>query len=129
MGNVLEVSMNHDNEDMEVTLGSFYKNMKALKEKGVDDGLIAYFKKKVDSILKMAESVKGIENAKNKNDGEAMKIALHSFYGNRNAFIDNGIDENLLKNFDDKVDTILVWDKKVKRKKRKWNTKLNLENS
>merc|ERR1711862_991789 len=69
---------------------------------------------KVEVILKMSKlrdliekDLQNIMDAKNAKDGEGMKTALHSFYENRKTLKDKGVDESVVKKFDDEVDAIL----------------------
>merc|ERR1711982_289084 len=61
-------------------------------------------KETMDHIKK---DMKKILEAKESKDNEDMEAALFSFYGNRQALKEKGIDGSIVKDFDKKVDAIL----------------------
>jgi len=126
MQNILKAKSSQDKEDMEAALHSFYRNRKALKSKDVDENVLNEFNDAVESILKkqdvrlskskdsietslklMNQDLKDIREANNAKDNEDMEAALRSFYTNRKTLKDKGVDENVMKDFGDKVNAIL----------------------
>merc|ERR1719464_1123895 len=121
--NMMEAKNTQDKEDMEAALVSFYGNRQTLKEKGFDESIMKDFDEKVDVILGMKElsqdekvketmrnmqyDMQNILKAKSNQDNEGMEAALHSFYGNRKTLKGKGVDEDVMKDFDDAVGSIL----------------------
>merc|ERR1712190_224228 len=131
---MIEAKNTQDNEVMEDALASFYGNRKTLKEKGFDDSIIKDFDEKVgvilgakqlsqqekskETMINMQYDMQNILKAKSNQDKENMEAALHSFYRNRKALKNNGVDEEVLNEFNDAVASVLQKpnDRKVKRK-------------
>jgi len=132
---ILKAKHTQDDEDMEAALHSFYGNRKALKDKGVDEGFMKGFDHKIDLILKpdgrqgkSKESAKGklevidhdlekIMEAENIHDEEVMEAALISFYEDRQKLKEKGVDESILKDYEEKLDDILETEKLRKDKR------------
>lgn len=128
--NIMDAKNTHDNEGMEAALYSFYGNRKTLREKGVDEDIMKDFDHEVDTILEkpdvrlsmsdegvkevlesINQDVKNVMEAKNSQDKEDMEAALVSFYRNRKTLDEIGFDPSITKDFDEKVDSILMMSK------------------
>merc|ERR1740121_261765 len=126
MQNIIKAKNNQDNEDMESALHSFYINRKTLKENGADEGVMKEFSDAVDAVLKkfdaglgkrkdgikrvmesINQDLNNILEAKNSDDAEDMEAALLSFYGNRKTLEEEDADENIVRDFDERVNDIL----------------------
>merc|ERR1740121_45855 len=138
MQNIVKAKSNQNNEDMESALHSFYINRKTLKENGADEGVMKEFSDAVDAVLKKSDvglgkrkdgikrvmesinqDLNNILEAKNSDDAEDMEAALLSFYGNRKTLEEEDADENIVRDFDERVNDIremkqLSQDDKVK---------------
>merc|ERR1712190_595513 len=78
-----------------------------------DRGKRAIFDEKADAkdIMDSIDvDIDKIKDAKDTQDDEDMEAALHSFYFNRNALKEIGVDEDIMKGLDDMVDAMLKTD-------------------
>merc|ERR1711862_322300 len=98
-------------------MNSFQGNRKILKVKGVNKAIIKKFEDKVDIVLsmekllqdkKVQETMKNMEtDLKNIMIFQDREAALHSYYEHKKTLKQKGINEAIMKHFDQKVDGIL----------------------
>merc|ERR1719232_1890263 len=118
---------------MEAALHSFYGNRKTLKEKGVDEGFIKGFDDKIELILNKPDGRQGkswkrakgelevinqdLESVLEAENDESEEEALISFYKDRYKLKEEGVDESILKKYEEKLDGILETEKLNKNKR------------
>lgn len=118
--NMIDALHKQEKENMEVAMNSFQGNRKILKVKGVNKAIIKKFEDKVDIVLRMEkllqdkkvqETMKNMEtdlkNIMIFQDSEDVEAALHSYDEHKKTLKQKGINEAIMKHFDQKVDGIL----------------------
>merc|ERR1711862_1062937 len=121
--NIVNAKKAQDKEEIEAALNSFYRNRKTLKDI-VDEDIMKDFDRAVDAILEkpvvrqgkghyiqyamdlIENDLQNIMDAKVTKDKEDMEVALNSFYKNRKT-VNNIVDEDIVKEFERRVDAIL----------------------
>jgi len=102
------------NQDRRVVRSDSFDYFEKDFHEETDRGKRVVFDEKVDAAKYIMDSIafdiENIMHAKDTQDDEDMETALHSFYLKRKALKETGVDEDIMKGFDDKVDVILKTD-------------------
>merc|ERR1719232_549082 len=121
-----------NDESEEEALISFYKDFQKLKEEGVDDSILKKYEEKLDGILETEKLNKNkrlvdsgelevinqdLESVLEAENDESEEEALISFYKDRYKLKEEGVDESILKKYEEKLDGILETEKLNKNKR------------
>merc|ERR1719350_975393 len=133
--NVAKAENDNNYEDTEGALISFYKDSQKLKEEGVDESILKKYEEKLDGILEteklnknnrlvdsgeletINKDLENVAKAENDNNYEDTEGALISFYKDSQKLKEEGVDESILKKYEEKLDGMLESEKLNKNKR------------